>query len=221
MPNKIHRQVTEKRLFSIEHPPPGLLPQDAGAYKPGECTSISSCPATGILFLLTMNLKERYPAFGGRGPGDMSVGIALGVVATIFIALRIYVRLRINTFGTSALIWALFAWVRERPFLPSYYISVRIILIYILTRRQTCTVVTQICGIIAALHGLGNHMTVIMAKGNLQTYLLFTWITVFFFNLAIPAGKVAVSAYLIELNGQGSQSLFPCTFLLYIYIYKF
>lgn len=45
-----------------------------------------------------------------------------------------------------------------------------------------------------------------MAEGNLHTYLLFTWITVFFFNLAIPAGKVAVSAYLIEMNGQGSES---------------
>lgn len=59
-----------------------------------------------------MTLQERYPAFGGRGPADMCVGIALGVVATIFIALRIYVRVRINNFGTSALVWALFAWVR-------------------------------------------------------------------------------------------------------------
>lgn len=58
------------------------------------------------------NLHERFPAFGGRGPGDMRVGIALGVVATLFIALRIYVRLRINNFGTAALVWALIAWVR-------------------------------------------------------------------------------------------------------------
>lgn len=74
---------------------------------------------------------------------------------------------------------------------------------------------TQVCGIIAALNGLGNHMTVIMEVGDLQTYLLYTWITVFFFNLAIPAGKVAVSAYLIEMNGQGSETprlLFPFFF---------
>lgn len=57
------------------------------------------------------SLHERFPAFGGRGPADMRLGIALGVVATFFIALRIYVRLRINKFGTSALVWALIAWV--------------------------------------------------------------------------------------------------------------
>ena len=51
-----------------------------------------------------------------------------------------------------------------------------------------------------------------MEVGDLRTYLLYTWVTVFFFNLAIPAGKVAVSAYLIEMNGQGSETprfLFP------------
>ena len=58
------------------------------------------------------SLHERFPAFDGRGHGDMRVGIALGVIATLFIILRIYVRLRINKFGTSALVWALIAWVR-------------------------------------------------------------------------------------------------------------
>lgn len=55
------------------------------------------------------------------------------------------------------------------------------------------------------LHGLGNHITVIIEVGELHKFLLFTWITVFFFNLAIPTGKVAVAAFLIEMNGQGSK----------------
>ena len=59
-----------------------------------------------------MNLHERFPAYGGRGPNDLRLGIALGVITTIFIALRLYVRLRINKFGTAALVWALIAWVR-------------------------------------------------------------------------------------------------------------
>lgn len=73
-----------------------------------------------------------------------------------------------------------------------------------LTLSQTFTVLTQIFGIISVLHGLGNHITIIQEKGELHNFLLFTWITVFFFNLAIPVGKVAAAAFLIEMNGQGS-----------------
>lgn len=62
-----------------------------------------------------MSLYDKYPAFGGRGPLDMRVGVSLGLVATIFMILRVYVRLRINKFGTAALIWALVAWVRISP----------------------------------------------------------------------------------------------------------
>lgn len=63
----------------------------------------------------------------------------------------------------------------------------------------------------AILHGLGNHMDVIVHTGELHKFLLFTWITVFFFNLAIPLGKVAVAAFLIEMNAQGSASThYPC-----------
>ena len=58
-----------------------------------------------------MGIQERFPAYGGRGPADMRLGIALAVITTIFILLRIYVRLRINRFGTAALIWTLVAWV--------------------------------------------------------------------------------------------------------------
>jgi len=65
---------------------------------------------------------------------------------------------------------------------------------------------TQIFGFLAVLHGLGNHITIIIEVGQLRKFLLFTWITVFFFNLAIPTGKIAVAAFLIEMNGQGSKS---------------
>ena len=60
-----------------------------------------------------MNLNEHYPTFGRCSPNDMSVGIALGMVATIFIALHIYIQLQINTFWISVLICALFSWVQD------------------------------------------------------------------------------------------------------------
>lgn len=51
-------------------------------------------------------------------------------------------------------------------------------------------------------------MEIIEETGELRNYLFFTWITVFFFNLAIPTGKIAVAAFLIEMNAQGSK-FFP------------
>lgn len=70
---------------------------------------------------------------------------------------------------------------------------------------QFLTAITQTFGIISVLHGLGNHITIIAKVGELHNFLFFTWMTVFFFNLAIPTGKVAVAAFLIEMNGQGSE----------------
>lgn len=57
-----------------------------------------------------MSFHEKFPAYGGRG-GDFRVGVALAVIATIFMILRVYVRLRVNKFGTTALLLALLAWV--------------------------------------------------------------------------------------------------------------
>ncbi|KAJ5669969.1 uncharacterized protein N7477_005332 [Penicillium maclennaniae] len=128
-----------------------------------------------------MSLQERFPAYGGRGPSDFRLGISLGVIATTFMVLRIYVRLRINKFGTTALLLSLLAWF--------------------------FTMLTQVFGLLSVLHGLGNHMALIMKVGQLHNFLLFTWITVFFFNLAIPTGKVAVAAFLIEMNGQGNPKI--------------
>ncbi|OQE29709.1 hypothetical protein PENSTE_c002G03056 [Penicillium steckii] len=128
-----------------------------------------------------MSLEERYPAYGGRGPGDLRLGLGLGAVGTIFMALRVYVRLRVNKFGTTALIWALVAWL--------------------------LTTVTQSLAVVSILHGLGNRIVAVEAAGQLHHYLLFTWTTVFFFNLAIPTGKVAVAAFLIEMNSQGNPKI--------------
>ena len=65
---------------------------------------------------------------------------------------------------------------------------------------------TQVFGALAILHGLGNHVEVLIETGEMNNFLRFTWITVFFFNLAIPVGKVAVAAFLIEMNAQSSMS---------------
>lgn len=59
-----------------------------------------------------MSLHDQYPAYGGRGPTDLRLGISLAVIATIFMVMRVYVRLRVNKFGTTALILSLVAWVR-------------------------------------------------------------------------------------------------------------
>lgn len=58
-----------------------------------------------------MSLQDKFPAYGGRGPSDLRLGIALGVIATVFMVMRLYVRLRINKFGTTALSFSLLAWV--------------------------------------------------------------------------------------------------------------
>ncbi|KAJ5637733.1 hypothetical protein N7490_007612 [Penicillium lividum] len=128
-----------------------------------------------------MSLHDQFPAYGGRGPSDLRLGIALGVIATVFMVMRVYVRLRINKFGTTALSFSLLAWF--------------------------FTTLTQIFGIISVLHGLGNHITTIAEVGETHNFLLFTWITVFFFNLAIPTGKVAVSAFLLEMNGPSNPKI--------------
>lgn len=68
-----------------------------------------------------MSLADRFPAYGGYGPGDLRLGISLSVVATIFMLLRVYVRLRVNQFGTSALMWSLVAWVGYSYILESHF----------------------------------------------------------------------------------------------------
>ncbi|KAI9699843.1 MAG: hypothetical protein M1820_007018 [Bogoriella megaspora] len=123
-----------------------------------------------------MDLFEKYDAYGGQGPKSVRTGLSLGALATILIILRIYVRLRISTLGTTALFWAIAAWV--------------------------LTVVTQTFGVLAALHGLGNHITVLLETGETHNFLKFTWLTVFFFCIAIATGKAAVAVFLLEVTGQ-------------------
>lgn len=70
---------------------------------------------------------------------------------------------------------------------------------------QILTVVTQILGLLATFHGLGNHMTVIVEKNEAQNFLKFTWTCVFFFNLAIATGKAAVVSFLVEISASARE----------------
>jgi len=60
-----------------------------------------------------MGLSKDFPAYGGYGPICVRIGLALGSIATILIFLRIYVRVKINNIGTTALLWALLSWVKH------------------------------------------------------------------------------------------------------------
>ena len=48
----------------------------------------------------------------------------------------------------------------------------------------------------------------------MSDFLFYTWVTVFFFNLAIPTGKVAVAAFLIDMNAQTSNESPPHAIIL-------
>ncbi|KAI9662267.1 MAG: hypothetical protein M1821_008434 [Bathelium mastoideum] len=128
-----------------------------------------------------MGLHQQYDAYGGRGSSCIGTGLSLGTLATILIILRIYIRLRINNLGTTALIWAIAAWA--------------------------LTVTTQVFGVLAALHGLGNHMTVLIETGEAHNFLKFTWLTVFFFCINIATGKAAVAVFLMEITGLACKTL--------------
>lgn len=66
------------------------------------------------------------------------------------------------------------------------------------------TAIDCVFAVLATLYGCGNHIEIVAATGSLRPFLKYTWITVFFFNLAIPLGKVAAAAFLLEINGQSS-----------------
>ncbi|KAL2782683.1 hypothetical protein BJX66DRAFT_345611 [Aspergillus keveii] len=123
-----------------------------------------------------MTLHDKFPAYGGSGSRILGLGIGLGSVATVLVALRVYVRIRITRFGTTALAWSLAAW--------------------------TITVTAQVFGILATFHGAGNDISIVEATHGLHGFLLYSWLTVFFFSLALPLGKVAVAAFLLEICAQ-------------------
>lgn len=54
---------------------------------------------------------QKYPAYGGRGPIIVGVGLALGSITTMLLLLRLYVRFAITPHGGWALAWAGCAWV--------------------------------------------------------------------------------------------------------------
>lgn len=67
------------------------------------------------------------------------------------------------------------------------------------------TVATFVLAEIAIHHGFGNHLPVVEESGQLQKCLLFTWLTIFVFNIALPIGKIAVSSFLLEIVGFTSE----------------
>lgn len=71
---------------------------------------------------------------------------------------------------------------------------------------QMMTTIDMVLASMAALYGVGNHLEIVAETGSLPNFLKFLWLTVFFFNLAIPLGKVAAAVFLMEINGQASTS---------------
>lgn len=76
---------------------------------------------------------------------------------------------------------------------------------------QLLTAVTQTLAILAAFHGLGNHINVVLEKGEGHNFLKFAWLTMLFFIIAIAVGKCAVAAFLLEING--TACMYSSTFL--------
>lgn len=71
---------------------------------------------------------------------------------------------------------------------------------------QALTIVTQTFGILAALHGLGNHLNVVIEAGEGHSFLKSAWLTMFFFLIAIATGKAAVAVFLMEIIGRACRS---------------
>ena len=69
---------------------------------------------------------------------------------------------------------------------------------------QALTATTQVFSILAALHGLGNHITTVVDLGQGDNFLKFSWLTMVFFLVAIATGKAAVAMFLLEITGDTS-----------------
>lgn len=69
--------------------------------------------------------------------------------------------------------------------------------------EKVATSVTLCFTILAVVHGVGNEMEAVEAAGmdNLSNFLLFTWVTITSFEVGIVLGKIAVSAFLLEIIG--------------------
>ncbi|KAI9720481.1 MAG: hypothetical protein M1828_005652 [Chrysothrix sp. TS-e1954] len=110
--------------------------------------------------------------------GHTVLGVAWGLASfcTILMILRVFTRLRVSALGTPALCWALFAWI--------------------------WTFVGVIFATFAVKYGLGKHLDDVEAEGNTSKFLLWSWLLMFIFNVAMPLGKVAAASFLLALHAQ-------------------
>ena len=70
---------------------------------------------------------------------------------------------------------------------------------------QTTTMAELIVASIAVRYGLGNHMTVIVEKGQQSNFLLWLWTVCFLFDFNVALGKVAAASFLIALHDRACK----------------
>lgn len=78
---------------------------------------------------------------------------------------------------------------------------------------QASTTITFLVGIFAVHAGIGNHVYIVEESGQLKNLLIWAWVTVSLFNVALPLGKIAVSAFLLEILGNARTYSFSKTFV--------
>ena len=61
---------------------------------------------------------------------------------------------------------------------------------------------TSIFATVNARYGLGSHLEQVVRAGVIRDYLLNVWLSVFFFVLSMPVGKIAVCAILLAFINQ-------------------
>ena len=67
-------------------------------------------------------------------------------------------------------------------------------------------IIAQVIGTVAVNYGLGNQWLVILELGMTKQFLLFTWLAIWLFQVAIPIGKVAVASFLLALHPLACKS---------------
>lgn len=134
-------------------------------------------------------------AYGGQGPTILIVSWTLFGVSTLLIFLWICYRKRTASEVGCAVYLAICAWVSPLHYIldPQNTNDTRF-------ACQMSAVAAHIFGTVAVYYGLGNDIFVSLEAGTDRRFLLFTWLSIWTFQLAIPLGKVAVSSFLLSLH---------------------
>ncbi|KAI9724680.1 MAG: hypothetical protein M1828_003549 [Chrysothrix sp. TS-e1954] len=115
------------------------------------------------------------PVYGGKGPLVLGLTWPAAGIASCLILARVYQWCRINKQGGWALTWALVSCI-------------------------LCNLV-QILATVAVSYGIGVHEADLLATGNLEALLLWSWMTIGIFQLTIASGKVAAVSFLLAVQG--------------------